>query len=339
MTTVRRASQPSSLDLHIASGGTRHIPVLLTEVLAVLTPKDGDTFLDGTFGAGGYASALLNAASSSVLGLDRDPTALAAAAPLIEAFAGRLTVREACFGDMAAAWVAHAPAKSPTGIVLDIGVSSMQIDTAERGFSFMQDGPLDMRMGGDGASAADLLATLSADAIADILYQYGDERRSRAIARIIVASRLTAPLRTTRELTRLIEKVLGPPRQAEKHPATRTFQALRIAVNDELGELRRGLAAAEALLSDGGKLAVVTFHSLEDRIVKEFFRDRTGNAPRGSRYLPSAGDQRAPSFRFVNPKPLSPGADEVLTNPRARSARLRWAVRTAAAAWGPIAPH
>jgi 16S rRNA (cytosine1402-N4)-methyltransferase len=391
MTTERVAgaglhSEPS----RSPSGGARHIPVLLTEVLAVLTPKDGDTFIDGTFGAGGYATALLDAADCRVLGLDRDSSALAAGSGLVEHYAGRLIIQEARFGALEAAWMERfmasrpppAPAPSsgasrhllptgegssvsppfpspvgrrwreppdegagagfdvshpPSGIVLDIGVSSMQLDEADRGFSFMRDGPLDMRMSASGplagASAADLVATLDADPLADILYTYGDEKRSRAIARAIIAARSEAPITTTFRLAQIVERVLGRARDDKKHPATRTFQALRIAVNDELGELERALVAAERLLGPGGKLAVVTFHSLEDRIVKNFFRERTGNTPRGSRFQPDLAAPPAPSFQFINPKPISPSEAEVLTNPRARSAQLRAVQRTAAPAW------
>jgi 16S rRNA (cytosine1402-N4)-methyltransferase len=319
-----------------------HIPVMLAEVLAALEPRDGALYVDGTFGAGGYSSAILGAADCRVLGLDRDPSAVRAAAPLVEHYGGRLSVMEARFSTMAEA-VRLSGLGMPAGIVLDIGVSSMQLDEAGRGFSFMTEGPLDMRMGsaggamseGAGASAAEVVNTAPAELIADILYQLGEERRSRAIAAAIVRRRAERPITTTLELAEIVTKVLGRPRPGEKHPATRTFQALRIWVNNELGELARALMAAEALLPEGGRLVVVTFHSLEDRIVKQFMANRSGRAPGASRHLPVADAGPAPGFRIVNSKQLSPSNEEVAANPRARSARLRAAERTAAAAWKP----
>ena len=220
------------------------------------------------------------------------------------------------------------------GVVLDIGVSSMQLDDPERGFSFQADGPLDMRMSGAGLTAADIVNTAEEADIADILFQLGEERRSRAIARAIVARRRERPFTRTLELAELVERVLGRGKVGGRHPATRTFQALRIYVNDELGELAQGLAAAERVLRPDGRLGVVTFHSLEDAMVKRFLQARTGKREGGSRHLPpSAPPEREPSFRFVNPKPVSPAEDEIAANPRARSARLRWAVRTAAPPW------
>jgi 16S rRNA (cytosine1402-N4)-methyltransferase len=319
-------------------GGARHIPVLISPVLKALAPKDGETFIDGTFGAGGYSRAILEAAGASVLGLDRDATAIAGAGPLLVEFPDRLKVVQTTFGAMAAAWAETYGTRvpNPDGIVLDVGVSSMQLDQPERGFSFMNEGPLDMRMDArEGvASAADLVNRLAPEQLANILYVYGDEKRSRAIARTIEADRARGPIVSTGQLARLVERVLGRSKDQHRHPATRTFQALRIAVNDELGELARALAAAEALLGEGGRLAVVSFHSLEDRIVKEFLKERTGLTPRGSRFQPELAAAAAPSFRFVNQKPISPDDEEVLTNPRARSAKLRWAVRTDTPAWG-----
>jgi 16S rRNA (cytosine1402-N4)-methyltransferase len=316
-----------------------HTPVLLTEVLAALDPRDGETYIDATFGAGGYTRAILDAAGCQVLALDRDPSAISAATPMLAEYPTRLQVVEARFSAMTEVAHAHLPEGiTPQGIVFDLGVSSMQLDEAERGFSFQIDGPLDMRMGhargtlseGAGPSAAEVVNTSSEEQIADIIYQLGEERRSRAVAAAIVRRRLEHPFERTGELAGLVAKVPGTQRPDGKHPATRTFQALRIWVNDELGEVARALAAAEALLAPGGRLVVVTFHSLEDRIVKRFFADRTGRGGGKSRHIPGDVVPRDPSFRFVNSKSLIPGKDEVAGNPRARSARLRSAVRTEA---------
>ena len=319
-------------------GTRRHVPVLLPEVLAALAPQAGERVIDGTFGAGGYTAALLEAAADvRVLAVDRDPTAIAAGRTLADASGGRLSLVEGRFGDLdhLAEDAGFAPVD---GVVLDIGVSSMQLDAPERGFSFQSDGPLDMRMSGDGPSAADVVNTTDDADIADILFHLGEERRSRAIARAIVARRSERPFRRTTELVAVVERVLGRGKPGGRHPATRTFQALRIYVNDELGELSQGLAAAERVLQPGGRLAVVTFHSLEDSIVKRFLKLRAGKQEQGSRHLPpGAPPERQPSFRFVNPKPVSSSETEIAANPRARSARLRWAVRTDAPAWPPDA--
>jgi 16S rRNA (cytosine1402-N4)-methyltransferase len=311
---------------------TRHVPVLLREVVTALAPQDGAVFVDGTFGAGGYSTALLGAANCTVWGIDRDPDALADADGLVRRFAGRLKLLAGRFGDMVAL-LRGAGMSGADGVTLDLGVSSMQLDEAERGFSFRQDGPLDMRMERRGASAADLVNQLDEAALADILHDLGEERRARGVARAIVAARRLAPITRTQQLADIVRRVLRPRRGDEIDPATRTFQALRIAVNDELGELDRGLAAAETLLRPGGRLAVVSFHSLEDRRVKQFLRQRAGEAARPSRHLPAVGVERPPSFRLPSRDALTPQDDEIARNPRARSARLRIALRTAAPAW------
>jgi 16S rRNA (cytosine1402-N4)-methyltransferase len=312
----------------------RHIPVLLPDVLSVLAPQAGERFIDGTFGAGGYTAALLRAASGvRVLAIDRDPDAVAAGQELVRENADRLTLVEGSFGDLEriASDTGFAPAD---GVVLDIGVSSMQLDDPERGFSFQGDGPLDMRMGRQGPTAADVLNTEDDAKLADILFRLGEERRSRAIARAIVARRTERPFTRTSELAELVERVLGRPKIAGRHAATRTFQALRIYVNDELGELVRGLTASERILKPGGRLAVVTFHSLEDGIVKRFLRRRAAGEGRGSRHLPAReSPEHAPSFRIASQRPIAAGQAEVAANPRARSAKLRWATRTAAPPW------
>ncbi len=330
------------------AGGAPHTPVLLAEVVAALEPRAGATYIDATFGAGGYSSALLEAAQCNVLAIDRDPSAVAAAPAVTQRFPDRLTVVEARFGEMetvarASLSTASAPGQSsvfipPDGIVFDLGVSSMQLDIPERGFSFQTDGPLDMRMGqadgrlseGAGPSAAEVVNHETEGRLADIFYQLGEEKRSRAIAAAIVRHRAETPFSRTSELARLVASVPGTRRPDGKHPATRTFQALRIWVNDELGEIVRGLVAAEALLPPGGRLVVVTFHSLEDRIVKRFLAERTATSGGASRHMPVEVQLRDPSFRFVNFKSLSPGNEEVAANPRARSARLRCAERTEA---------
>jgi 16S rRNA (cytosine1402-N4)-methyltransferase len=316
-------------------GAVRHIPVLLSEVVSVLKPRDGEVFIDGTFGAGGYASAILDAAATRVVAIDQDPHARAAGQALVERYAPRLTLLDGRFGDLDTL-AADAGHPSVDGVVLDIGVSSMQLDDADRGFSFMSDGPLDMRMSASGPSAADVIREAPEEVLADILYQLGEERRSRAVARAIGRARANAPVTTTRQLADLVQRTLGRPRGDDRHPATRTFQALRIYVNDELGQLIDALAAAERCLKPGGRLAVVTFHSLEDRIVKRYLADAAGKTSAGSRHLPPAADAAAaPRFRIVNQRPLTPTDQEVDANPRARSARLRAAERTAAPAAPP----
>ena len=312
-----------------------HRPVMLREVTDVLNPRDGGIYVDATFGAGGYSRALLDAARCTVWGIDRDPDAIAAGRALADRYAGRLHLVAGCFGEMMTLLSGHG-VDATDGIALDIGVSSMQIDRAERGFSFRQDGPLDMRMEKNGPSAADAVATLDERALADIIHTYGEERRARAIARAIVAARRTAPITRTLQLAEIVRRAVGGRAGDGIDPATRTFQALRIYVNDELGELDRGLVGAEHLLRSGGRVAVVTFHSLEDRRVKTFLRRRSGLSPRQSRHLPErpagTGDP-APSFRLLPANGTTPAAEEIRANPRARSARLRAAERTAHPAW------
>ena len=319
-----------------AMNRNRHTPVLLTAVLEHLRPRDGGAYIDATFGAGGYTRAILDCADCRVLAIDRDPSAIAGGADLVATYTGRLTLREGRFSDLQEI-ARHAGLSAVDGIVFDLGVSSMQLDRPERGFSFQADGPLDMRMSGEGPTAADLVNTLAEAELADILYHFGEERKSRAIARAIVKARSQEPLTRTLQLARVVSQVLGGRKIEGRHPATRTFQALRIAVNDELGEVAAGLAAAERLLKPGGRLVVVTFHSLEDRIVKRFLAERSGKTPQVSRHLPLAEQKRAASFRIVNQRPVTPDEEEIAANPRARSAKLRAAERTEAPAW-PLDP-
>jgi 16S rRNA (cytosine1402-N4)-methyltransferase len=308
-----------------------HIPVLLSEVVAGLVPKAGAIFVDGTFGAGGYSQALLDAADCRVFGIDRDPSAVARGEELAKRYDGRLTILAGRFGDMDSL-LAEQGIEGIDGIALDLGVSSMQLDEAERGFSFQKDGPLDMRMEKAGASAADMVNSLSETELADIFWRFGEERHSRRIARAIVADRKATPFTSTRQLAELMRRIV--PRSKDGiDPATRAFQGLRIAVNDELGEVTRGLIAAERLLKDGGRLAVVSFHSLEDRVVKDFLKERSGAEARPSRHLPIAAPPHTPSFRLLTKKPISPSAAEMAGNARSRSSRLRLAERTAAPAW------
>jgi 16S rRNA (cytosine1402-N4)-methyltransferase len=303
-----------------------HVPVMAAEALESLGVVPGGLYLDGTFGAGGYSRGILSQ-GGRVLALDRDPTAIAAGQALVEASEGRLVLAQTRFSQMEQA--AREKNLGPfDGVVLDIGVSSMQIDAPERGFSFRFDGPLDMRMEGAGRSAADLVNELEQDALADLLYLYGEERASRRIARAIIAERAKAPILTTGVLAETIRRA-NPGKPNEIHPATRSFQALRIAVNEELDELTGALAAAERLLRPGGKLAVVTFHSLEDRIVKQFFAGRANRGHAVSRLLPHEVAPPPPTFALSGRQPVVPGPRECHENPRARSAKLRWAERTA----------
>lgn len=301
-----------------------HVPVLLRPLLAAVAPVAG-VWLDGTFGAGGYARGLLGAGADTVIGVDRDPMVFAMAAPWAGAYGARLQLVEGTFSEMDS--LAGAPLD---GVVLDLGVSSMQLDMPERGFSFQKDGPLDMRMGDSGASAADMVNTASEDALADVIFHYGEERAARRIARAIVRIRAEGAIETTRHLARIVEGCLPRPKPGQSHPATRTFQAIRIAVNDEFGQLVAGLEAAERALKAGGQLAVVSFHSLEDRIVKRFFTQRGGGGGNANRYAPEI-DAEPPRFDRLS-KGISADAQELDENPRARSARLRVGRRTDAPA-------
>jgi 16S rRNA (cytosine1402-N4)-methyltransferase len=311
-----------------AGGPARHIPVLRERAVEALAVKPGGLYLDGTFGAGGYTRAILAAEGTRVLALDRDPSAIAAGAVMISEFAGRLQLVEARFGDLAVAAAGFAPLD---GIVLDIGVSSMQLDEAERGFSFRLDGPLDMRMAKSGKSAADFVNEADEEHLADIFYHYGEERMARRIARAIVSDRKSVPFTRTKALADLIARLV-PHKPTDIHPATRAFQALRIAVNDELGELVRALEAAERILKPEGRLAVVTFHSLEDRIAKQFFANRSGRGRASSRLLPGEVAPAEPTFVVPGRQPILPDEAETAANPRARSAKLRFGIRTAAPA-------
>ena len=304
-----------------------HIPVLLDEVIAGLAPQPGETHVDGTFGAGGYTRALL-AAGANVIAFDRDPDAIAEGQALVAESEGRLALVPDVYSRMGEA-LSERGIDQVDGVTLDVGVSSMQLDRADRGFSFQADGPLDMRMGQSGMSAADFVNSADEAEIADILFHLGEERQSRRVARAIVAAR---PITRTSELAAVVRRAVGYREHDKKDPATRTFQAIRIHVNRELEELEDGLAAAEKALAPGGRLAVVSFHSLEDRIVKRFLKERSG-APAGSRHLPEVRTQ-PPSFEAVA-KPVRAGEAELARNPRSRSATLRVARRTAASPWAP----
>lgn len=306
------------------AGQAPHIPVLLRPLLAAVAPVRG-VWLDGTFGAGGYSRALLEAGAEKVIGVDRDPLAFEMAASWAGNWGARLELVQGVFSQL------DDYGQDLDGVVLDIGVSSMQIDQAERGFSFMKDGPLDMRMSQEGRSAADIVNTADEDELADILFHYGEERASRRIARAIARARAEAPITSTLRLAELVEGCLPRAKPGQSHPATRSFQALRIAVNDEYGELVGGLEAAERALRPGGQLAVVTFHSVEDRIVKRFFTARSGGGGRGSRHAPDIA-KAAPQFTQASRKAIGPDDQELAENPRARSAKLRVGQRTDAPA-------
>jgi 16S rRNA (cytosine1402-N4)-methyltransferase len=315
-----------------AGGPARHVPVLRDEVMAALAPCEDGLFLDATFGAGGYSRALLANAARRVLALDRDPLAVAGGAELVRQTEGRLDLVNERFGELDRVAKQHGLSDFD-GVVLDIGVSSMQVDDVQRGFSFRGDGPLDMRMDCAGLSAADLVNTAEEKTLANILHYFGEERAYRRIAHAIVMDRAKAPFTSTAALASMIARV-APGKPGEMHPATRAFQALRIAVNDELGELVRALVAAEAILKQGGRLAVVTFHSLEDRIVKQFFGERSGRGQTRSRRLPHEVAPPEPTFVLPGKQPITPSPREIGANPRARSAKLRHGVRTSAIACG-----
>ena len=305
-----------------------HIPVLLNEIVEACAPEQGDIIIDGTFGGGGYTKALLDAAECRVFAIDRDPDAIERGKKLSQSFNDRLQMFEGCYGDMVAL-----VNQKVNAVVLDIGVSSFQIDQAERGFSFREDGPLDMRMAQSGETAADVVNTYSEKDIADIIYKYGEERHSRRVAKAIVEARKEEKITTTGQLAKIVRSVVRMAKD-KIDPATRTFQGLRIYVNDELGELERGLEAAEKLLLPGGRLVVVTFHSLEDRIVKKFMRERSGGNARQNRYAPQASSENdEATFTIINRKPIVPTDEECRENPRARSSKLRSALRTDVTDW------
>lgn len=312
----------------MSAAAPRHVSVLGREAVQWLAPKDGGVYVDATFGAGGYSRAILQTGGTRVIGIDRDRTAIAGGFDLVDGSDGRLELVEGRFSRLddicAPRGFSHVD-----GVVMDVGVSSMQLDEAGRGFSFRLDGPLDMRMGYDGPTVADVIAKASEADLADIIYIFGEERRSRAVARAIVATRKQAPVATTRALADIVASVVRA-KPNEIHPATRTFQALRIFVNEELDELHLALAAAERVLKPGGRLVVVSFHSLEDRMVKNFMAER-GKIAGGSRHLPELA-QAEPSFRILTKRPVTPGDAEISANPRSRSAKLRAAERTSAPA-------
>ena len=350
---MKRVQPPGAVPTGTETKRARHIPVLLSEVIESLEPQANQLFIDGTFGAGGYSRAILQTPETRVLAFDRDITAVRAANAVTAEFPNRLRVINEPFSAMEEfARIEETADGEPLiteafvdGVVLDIGVSSMQIDEAERGFSFMHDGPLDMRMSAPvdpldgsalnaGESAADFVNTADEELIANVIYTYGDERKSRTIARAILKRRAEKPFTRTLELADLVLKVFHGRKVDGRHPATRTFQALRIYINDELAELARALTAAENILKPGGRLVIVTFHSLEDRIVKRFLATRSGKERGTSRHLPQQSIQLArPSFQIVNSRPLTPSQGELDLNPRARSARLRAAIRTPEPPW------
>ncbi|WP_024508353.1 16S rRNA (cytosine(1402)-N(4))-methyltransferase RsmH [Bradyrhizobium sp. ARR65] len=310
---------------------SRHVPVLGREAVELLQPRTGGIYVDGTFGAGGYSRAILKTPGTRVIAIDRDRSAVAGGFALVEQSEGRLTLVEDRFSHLAEVCAGQGVA-GVDGVVMDVGVSSMQLDQAERGFSFRLEGPLDMRMSDRGPSAADVVARASEAQLADIIYLFGEERHSRKLARAIVAARKEAPITTTRALADIVARNVRS-KPGEIHPATRTFQALRVFVNEELEELQLALEAAERVLSEGGRLVVVSFHSLEDRIVKNFLNERSKSGG-GSRHLPEVAHS-APSFRLITRRPLTPNETELAANPRARSAKLRAAERTAAPAHPP----
>lgn len=340
---------PSNSDTKSHGGAGRHVPVMRQEVLAAIAPNDGEIYADGTYGDGGYSIAMLEAADCRVVGIDRDPDAIAAGAEAVQRYAPRLSLLEGRFGAMDRL-LGDQGLDAVDGVALDLGVSSRQLDDAARGFSFRFDGPIDMRMSkgsgtaGGEPSAVDAVNTLSESALADIIYQFGEEKKARRVARAIVTARRERPIRTTHDLAALVRKAVRQ-RPGLIDAATRTFQALRIYVNDEMGELGRGLSAAERILAPGGRLAVVSFHSLEDGKVKAFLKERSGRRPRGSRHQPpeppaenGAAARAGPTFELIFKAARRPSQEETARNPRARSARLRAARRTAAPAWETSTP-
>lgn len=325
---MERAVCVAPVGARMSTPDTRHISVLGVEAVAMLNPRAGGIYVDATFGAGGYSRAILATEGTRVIAIDRDRTAIAGGFDLVDASGGRLTLVEDRFSNLADVCAAQG-APLVDGVVMDVGVSSMQLDQADRGFSFRFDGPLDMRMSQHGPTAADVVAKASEADLANIIYIFGEERHSRSVARAIVAARKEAPIETTKQLVDIVQKVVWA-KPGEIHPATRTFQALRIFVNAELDELHTALAAAERVLKPGGRLSVVSFHSLEDRIVKNFMTERSKTGG-GSRHLPEVA-QSKPRFSLVNKRPIIAGDEELKANPRARSAKLRGAERTDAPA-------
>lgn len=309
-----------------------HYPVMLPDMLKALSPRDHEIYVDGTFGAGGYSAAILESCNCTVIGIDRDPEAKNRAEALLKKYPGRFTFVEGCFGDIAQVLSEKGIGKID-GFILDVGVSSMQIDNPARGFSFRFDGPLDMRMDPEnGRKAADLVNGLDETSLADVIYRYGEERQSRRIAKAIVEKRAEKKFETTAELADLLRAVVRRSRKDEIDPATRAFQALRIAVNDELGELERALQAAIQVLKPAGRMIVVSFHSLEDSIVKDFFREHSSGKPSVSRYLPAPDAKNTIFFKVPFKKAIKPSVSEIAENARSRSARLRMAIRTDEAA-------
>jgi 16S rRNA (cytosine1402-N4)-methyltransferase len=311
----------------------QHIPVMLPEVLHALRPVAGGIYVDGTFGAGGYSRAILEAADCTVYAIDRDPEAILRAHAMAAEFNGRLIPLEGCFGD-AASLLKAVNVTSITGLVLDIGVSSIQLSTPARGFSFQQNGALDMRMSLSGQSAADVVNNFPERELADIIYSYGEERASRVIAKKIVAERALAPIETTLQLANIIHAVVPRKPTSKTDTATKTFQALRIFVNDELGELERALEGAESIIAPEGRLVVVSFHSLEDSRVKDFFKERGGRLSNQSRHLPALPQGKDATFFIEANSGLKPSDAEIAVNPRSRSARLRYGIRTISPPWG-----